>query len=89
MLPFEASIPIAIGRSKWLPSLRLAAGDRFIVMRCIGKSQPEFMSAERTLSLASRIVADGRPTVYIAGSPCEMSVSTVTGYALIPEMAAV
>ena len=54
--------PAAIARSKLGPALRRSAGARFAVIRCCGKSKPEFTSAARTRSRDSRTAASGRPT---------------------------
>ena len=48
-------------------------------MRENGNSKPEFCSAVRTRSRASRMAVSPRPTMVKAGSPRRMSTSTVTG----------
>ena len=83
------SKPIAIGRSKFEPSFFRSAGARLITTFFAGKVNPEFLIAERTLSLASLIAASGNPTIEKAGKPPNTSVSTVTLYASSPITVAV
>jgi hypothetical protein len=44
----------------------------------MGKKHPEFLTAERTLSLASCTAVSGNPTIFIAGNPPMISTSTST-----------
>ena len=69
---------MAMGRSYDGPALRVSAGARFTVIRRMGNSQPEFLMAARTRSLASWTAVSGRPTMEKDGSPGEISTSTET-----------
>ena len=62
-MPFAARTPRAIGRSNDEPALRTSAGARLTVMRCGGKSKPEFRMALRTRSRLSRTLGSGSPTI--------------------------
>ena len=74
----------AMARSKPLPSFFMSAGARFTIIFCGGREKPLFLSAARTLSLASFIAASGRPTMSKAGRPAARSASMVTVNASIP-----
>jgi len=58
-----------MGRSKWLPSLSLSAGDRLMVMRFDGSAIAMDDSAARTRSRASDTALSGSPTSEKAGTP--------------------
>ena len=58
--------------------MRVSAGARFTVMRRMGNSQPEFLMAALTRSLASWTAVSGKPTMEKEGRPGEMSTSTET-----------
>jgi hypothetical protein len=62
-----ARIPIAMARSKRLPPLGSSAGARLTVMRRLGNSNLELISALRTRSLLSLTAVSGRPTILKAG----------------------
>lgn len=70
------SIPIAMGRSKLGPFLRISAGARLTVMRVEGNANHEFFRALRTRSLLSCIAVSGSPTILKAGIPLLTSSST-------------
>src|SRR6266850_5057908 len=82
-------MPSAIGRSNDAPALRTSAGDKLIVMRCGGYSNPELRIANRTRSRLSRTLASGKPTIVNEGNPYDTSTSTWTGQASTPKTAAV
>ena len=82
--PEATSSATASGRSNAGPTLRRYAGARLTVMRRSGNSKPEFCSAERTRSRASRTALSARPTTVNAGRPTRMSASTQTRCALTP-----
>ena len=71
-------IPSAMGRSKTGPAFRVSAGARFTVIRRTGISKPEFRTAARTRSRASRTAVSGSPTIEKVGSPGLTSSSTPT-----------
>ncbi|MBT9136260.1 MAG: hypothetical protein DDT34_01334 [Firmicutes bacterium] len=73
-----ASNATAMERSKPEPSLRKSAGARLTVMRRVGIEKPQFFTAARTLSFASRTARSGRPTMSKLGSPGATSTSTST-----------
>ena len=52
------------------PLLRRYAGARLTVIRLPGNSKPEFVSAARTRSRASRTALSARPTIVNVGRPC-------------------
>src|SRR5438445_9507636 len=83
-----ARSPRAIGRSNAEPSLRVSAGARLTVIRLMGTSYPEFRTAARTRSRASRTPASGSPTAAKVGIPGLMSTSTSTTEASNPTTAA-
>src|SRR3954454_7097840 len=56
-------------------------------MRFCGNSKPEFTSAERTRSRASRTALSARPTIVNAGRPWRTSASTSTRRASTPSSA--
>src|SRR5512144_456575 len=64
-----ASRPSAIGRSKWLPSLRRSAGARLTVIRFGGSARPIAASAARTRSRLSATALSGNPTTENDGKP--------------------
>ena len=74
--PASAKIPIAIGKSKLVPSFFISAGAKFTITFITGKVKPEFLTAERTLSRASLTAASGNPTIATLGSEFEKSTST-------------
>jgi hypothetical protein len=65
--PAAARMPIAIGRSKWLPSLRRVPGARFAVILRRGHVSPVDSIAERVLCSASRTDFAGSPTIVNTG----------------------
>ena len=67
--PIAVSKPIAIGKSKWAPSLSKSAGDRFTAIRLAGNASPREERAARTRSLDSATALSGSPTIAIAGRP--------------------
>ena len=81
-------IPSAIGRSNTDPSLRVSAGAKLTVIRRTGISYPEFRTAARTRSRASRTPASGSPTTAKVGMPGLTSTSTSTIEASSPMTAA-
>ena len=88
MLPLAANIPSAIGKSNNPPSFFISAGARFTVIFFVGKSKPEFFTADTTLSLDSLTAVSGRPTIEKIGSPDDISISTSIRLASIPQIAA-
>ena len=74
-----SSTPMAIGRSKWLPSFFLFAGVRFTVIRLSGNLCPPLRIADRIRSFASRMAWSASPTIKKPGSPLSTSVSTQVG----------
>ena len=66
------------GKSYTGPVFLISAGARFTVMRLTGHEKPLFFSALRTRSFASLTALSGKPTISKAGSPPEISASTVT-----------
>lgn len=60
------------------------AGARFTVIRLTGNLAPQFFTAARTRSRASRTAASGRPTMSKAGSPPERKHSALTAYPAMP-----
>ena len=69
-------IPIAIARSAADPVLGRSAGARLTVMRRGGWTKPEFRSAPRTRSRASRMPTSASPTIVKPGRPGATSTST-------------
>ena len=67
--PPATSSATASGRSKPGPILRRSAGARLTVMRPPGNTKPEFTSAARTRSRASRTALSASPTTVNAGRP--------------------
>ena len=61
-LPQAASMPRAMGRSKWVPVFLTSAGARLTVILFTGKSKPEFLTAATTRSFDSLMPVSGRPT---------------------------
>ena len=61
--PIAIKIPIAIGKSKNVPSFLISAGAKFTIIFLLGNSIPEFFIAVRTLSFASLTLASGSPTI--------------------------
>lgn len=83
-----ASTATAMGRSNPDPSFRTSAGARFTVIRLAGMDIPEFFSAVRTRSWASRTAEAKYPTMENIGMPSLTSASTVILRLSIPQMAA-
>ena len=81
------NIPIAIGKSKLVPSFLVLAGARLIKNLLLGNSIPEFFIAALILSFASLILVSGNPTTSKFGSPPVTSVSTSTKYPFNPSSA--
>jgi hypothetical protein len=73
-------MPNAIGKSNWLPSFRIEAGDKFIVILFIGNLYPLLDMADLTLSFDSLIAVSGKPTILKEGNPLLISDSTLTPY---------
>ena len=71
-------MPSRTGRSYTVPAFFVSAGARFTVSLETGNLSPEFFIAARTLSLASRTAASGRPTISKPGSPWATEHSTDT-----------
>lgn len=69
---------MAMGRSKWAPSLCRLAGARLMVIFLSGKEKPELTMALRTRSLDSVMVLFAMPTMLKAGRPRLESPSTLT-----------
>ena len=69
-------IPIRIARSKYAPSFFKSAGDKFTTILFKGKSYPEFVIADLTLSLDSLTSVPARPTIEKHGIPLPISIST-------------
>ncbi len=67
-----------------VPAFFRLAGDRFTVMRLTGNVIPQFFTAARTRSRASRTAASGSPTMSKAGSPPDRKHSTLTSYPATP-----
>ena len=88
-IPCSFNIPIAIGKSKLVPSFLMSAGARLTITLPVGNVKPEFLIAEWTLSRASLIELSGNPTMLILGREFVVSTSTSILYALIPTVAAV
>ena len=82
--PPAASRPTKMGRSYTVPAFFWPAGARFTVMRLTGNLAPQFFTAARTRSRASRTAASGRPTMSKAGSPPERKHSALTSYPATP-----
>ena len=72
----QASIPIAIGKSKNGPSFFISAGAKFITIFLLFISYPEFLIAVLTLSFASFTLVSGKPTISQDGIPADTSTST-------------
>ena len=87
--PPATSSATASGRSNPGPILRRSAGARLTVMRRSGNSKPEFTSADRTRSRASRTALSASPTTVNAGRPWRMSASTQTRRLATPSRAKV
>ena len=87
--PAAASTPQAMARSKPGPALRRAAGARLTVRRFSGNSKPEFSTAARTRSRASRTARSASPTIVKLGRPARRSTSTVTRRGSSPSIAKV
>ena len=81
--PAESS-PTKMGRSYTVPAFFWPAGARFTVIRLTGNLAPQFFTAARTRSRASRTAASGRPTMSKAGSPPERKHSALTSYPAMP-----
>lgn len=67
-----------------MPAFFCPAGARFTVIRLTGNLAPQFFTAARTRSRASRTAASGRPTMSKAGSPPERKHSALTAYPAMP-----
>ena len=67
---------MAIGRSRWAPSLGSSAGARLTVILRFGKVKPELTRALRTRSRDSLMVLAAMPTILKAGRPLFESPST-------------
>ena len=81
-------MPKAMGKSKRPESLGKSAGAKLTVMRLLlGKSSPEFCSAERTRSRASLTSVSAKPTKVKLGKPLAKCTSTVTDGASSPKTA--
>ena len=78
-----------MGRSKWLPSLGMSAGDRLIVIRLEGRAIAMDDSAVRTRSRASDTALSGNPTSEKAGRPGVTAHCTSTCFASTPSKATV
>ena len=78
ILPMQAIIVSAMGRSKAGPSFFRSAGARLTVMRWSGNPMPLFFSAARTRSRDSLTAASGRPTTSNEGMPKDRFTSTAT-----------
>ena len=87
--PEAARIPIAMAKSKRLPSLGSSAGARLIVIRRAGNSKCALIMALRTRSLLSLTAVSGRPTMWNAGNPLDRWTSTETEGASTPSFARV
>ena len=85
MIPQDAMIASAMGRSYAGPSLRTSAGERLIVMRATGKLRRQLAMAARTRSRLSLTAASGRPTSSNMGIPSTVNASTVTRYPSMPD----
>ena len=68
----------AMGKSRWVPSLRSSAGARLMTTLCLGKLKYELRKAERIRSRLSSMILLARPTMLKQGRPCTRSPSTVT-----------
>jgi hypothetical protein len=66
------------------PSFFISAGARFTVILLTGYCKLAFLIAERTRSLLSDTAVSGSPTISKRGNPPDMSASTSTLYASIP-----
>ena len=84
--PLAARTAQASARSNPGPIFGMSAGAKFAVIRLAGNSKPEFNTAARTRSRASRTAASARPTIVNAGSPALMSTSTLTARAWSPSI---
>ena len=82
--PEAARIPTKMGRSYKVPAFFCPAGARLTVIRLTGKRAPQFFTAARTRSRASRTAASGSPTISKAGRPPERKHSAFTSYPAIP-----
>lgn len=65
--PFSIKTPIAIGRSKWVPSFFISAGAGFITTLRTGNVKPEFLTALLTRSFDSLTAVSGKPTIETLG----------------------
>ena len=88
-IPCSFRIPIAIGKSKYVPSFLISAGAKFTITLPEGKEKPEFFIAECTLSFASFTALSGKPTILIPGTEKIASTSTSILQEFIPIVAAV
>ena len=70
--------PIAIGRSKALPSFFISAGAKLTVIFFVGNFNPLFFIAAVTLSLLSLTALSGNPTIVKPGICDSTFVSTST-----------
>ena len=89
MISSAASKPSAMGRSKWLPSFGMSAGERLTVIFFDGSAMDRAESADCTRSRASLTALSGRPTMEKRGIPGESAHCTSTDFASIPSKATV
>ena len=69
----QIKIPIAIGKSNEEPSFFISAGARFITIRLLKNSYPEFFIEVLTRSFDSLTLISGKPTISQQGIPLETS----------------
>ena len=67
IMDIDANMPNIIGKSKCVPSFKISAGARFIVILCGGKISPKLESAALILSILSLTALSPRPTIVIPG----------------------
>ena len=84
-MPWAASTPMAMARSKWVPRLARSAGDNRIVIRLLpGHSRPLLTMAIRHRSRASLMATSARPTTVVPTMPLETSACTSIRWPVTP-----
>lgn len=68
-IPIDVKSARAIGRSKWLPSFKTSAGERFTMMCLAGSESPIEKRLAFILSFDSATALSGSPTIEKDGSP--------------------
>ncbi len=86
MTPDPASIPMAMGRSKADPSLRMSAGARLMIVFKRGRRMPEFLTAASVRGRLSRtaLSARARPPQGVQGHESAQRPMAGTGTGILP-----